>query len=373
MSRILCVEDEPALRRVLVEELALAGYETMEATNGMDGLSSILEYRPDLVLCDITMPKMNGHDLLRNLRIGHPEYADLPFVFLSALADKADVIEGRKLGADDYLTKPVDLDILLSTVESRLTQVQRMRELKQSEMDALRNQIIETLPHEFRTPLNAILGYAEMIIGEVLGPIGNRKYLEYVENIFQGGKRLHFTVEKLLALSEIACGKVKVETSHFDLVEVVEGLLCEVRSRHAEKQHDIQLKNDMPYMNISIAHNLMAQALHEILDNACKFTRIGGRIEVLIEQAEQFAIITISDTGIGMENTVLKNITSAFSQGEAGHTRSFEGLGLGLALAEKSISLIDGTIQFESARNEGTRVTICAPIGDEHNATATLS
>jgi len=173
MTRILCVEDEPALRRVLIEELVLAGYETIEADNGLDGLSAILENKPDLVLCDVTMPKMSGHDLLKNLRTGHPEHAELPFVFLSALAEKTDVITGQKMGADDYLTKPVDLDILLSTIESRLEQVERMRVLKHSEMDRLRSQIIETMPHEFRTPLNAILGYGQMLQDAVLGQMGN--------------------------------------------------------------------------------------------------------------------------------------------------------------------------------------------------------
>ena len=128
---ILCVEDEPDIRGDIAEELRDAGYETVEAANGREGLQAMTEHKPDLVLCDITMPVMNGYEMLTALRDDHPDFADLSFVFLSALADRKDIIAGRQLGADDYATKPVDFEMLLATVESRLRQVARMQTRKQ--------------------------------------------------------------------------------------------------------------------------------------------------------------------------------------------------------------------------------------------------
>ena len=128
---ILCVEDEADIRGDIVEELRDAGYATVEAANGREGLEAMAEHKPDLVLCDITMPEMNGYEMLTSLRDNHPELADLPFVFLSALADRKDIIAGRQLGADDYVTKPVDFGMLLAMVESRLRQVTRMQTRKQ--------------------------------------------------------------------------------------------------------------------------------------------------------------------------------------------------------------------------------------------------
>ncbi len=128
---ILCVEDEADIRSDIVEELRDAGYETVEAANGREGLEAIEKRKPDLVLCDITMPQMTGYQMLTALRDNHPEYADLPFVFLSALADRKDILAGRQMGADDYVTKPVDFEMLLATVESRLRQVARMEARKQ--------------------------------------------------------------------------------------------------------------------------------------------------------------------------------------------------------------------------------------------------
>jgi len=128
---ILCVEDEADIRGDIVEELRDAGYATVEAVNGREGMEAIIQHKPDLVLCDITMPEMNGYEMLTALRDNHPELADLPFVFLSALADRKDIIAGRQLGADDYVTKPVDFGMLLAMVESRLRQVVRMQTRKQ--------------------------------------------------------------------------------------------------------------------------------------------------------------------------------------------------------------------------------------------------
>lgn len=126
MPRILCVEDEAAIRAEVVEELQDAGYETLEACNGQEGLEAIQKHKPDLVISDITMPIMDGHELVKALREKHPEMAELPFIFLSALADRDHILDGKKLGADDYLTKPIDFEMLLATVESRMRQVTRM-------------------------------------------------------------------------------------------------------------------------------------------------------------------------------------------------------------------------------------------------------
>ncbi len=134
MTRILCIEDEELLREDLVEELRDAGHNVIEAGNGRSGLDIILQQHPDLVLCDINMPDMNGFELLTTLRKDHPEFDDVPFIFLPALADRKDVIAGKRLGADDYLTKPVDFELLHATIESRLRQVQRMIDRKEEQL-----------------------------------------------------------------------------------------------------------------------------------------------------------------------------------------------------------------------------------------------
>lgn len=122
MARILCIEDENEIRDDLVEELIDAGHEVFAASNGEDGLRAVEEFSPDLIISDCLMPKLTGLELFQELRRRMPEFADRPFVFLSAHADKSHVEEGMKLGANAYLTKPVDFDRLTTIVNSLLIQ-----------------------------------------------------------------------------------------------------------------------------------------------------------------------------------------------------------------------------------------------------------
>ncbi len=101
MPKILCIDDEEDLRQDIVEELQEAGYEVLEASNGKEGLQVILNDEPDLVVSDITMPVMDGYELISTLRTNHTKYDEMPFIFLSALADKENVLKGMKTGSDD--------------------------------------------------------------------------------------------------------------------------------------------------------------------------------------------------------------------------------------------------------------------------------
>lgn len=124
---ILCVEDEDQLRRDIADELAEAGYGVIEAASGAEAIERLGQARPDLVLCDISMPGLSGHDVLAALHDKGPAHAEIPFVFLSALADPRQVADGKRRGADDYLVKPIDYDLLLATIAARLRQIDRIR------------------------------------------------------------------------------------------------------------------------------------------------------------------------------------------------------------------------------------------------------
>jgi DNA-binding NarL/FixJ family response regulator len=123
---ILCIEDEDDLRTDIAEELEAANYGVLQASNGSEALSLLRKHRPDLVLCDITMPGLGGYDVLKAMR-EKGELSDIPFIFLTALADRNDVLVGKQAGADDYLVKPIDYEILLATVAARLNQVARVQ------------------------------------------------------------------------------------------------------------------------------------------------------------------------------------------------------------------------------------------------------
>jgi len=124
-KKILCIEDDRETAALIAEELVDRGYEVTVAHDGREGLAAILRTMPDLVLSDISMPVMSGFELLERLIALAPRFSKMPFVFLTALTDRDNELRGRQLGADDYVTKPIDFELLATIISARLAGVAR--------------------------------------------------------------------------------------------------------------------------------------------------------------------------------------------------------------------------------------------------------
>src|SRR5580692_8102702 len=125
-TKILCIEDDRETAALIAEELLDRGYAVILAHDGREGLAAILRTMPDLVLSDISMPAMSGFELLESLVALAPRFSKMPFVFLTALTDRDNELKGRHLGADDYVTKPIDFELLATIITARLAGVARM-------------------------------------------------------------------------------------------------------------------------------------------------------------------------------------------------------------------------------------------------------
>ncbi len=170
--KILCIEDDRDTASLICEELIDRGFEVSAAYNGRDGLAAILKEAPDLVLSDIGMPGMSGFELLRTLTSMEPRFESMPFVFLTALGDLDNELKGWHLGADDYLTKPVDYDVLAALIAARLARVARST-IWPKQVD-LREREVETLTWAAR-------GKTFWEIGEILG-LSKRTVEFHLEN-----------------------------------------------------------------------------------------------------------------------------------------------------------------------------------------------
>jgi DNA-binding response OmpR family regulator len=126
-ARLLLVEDNRESAQLIRDELADRGFSVQLSFDGRDGFAAILKHRPDLVLCDVGMPQMSGFELLEKIVASEPRFEAMPFIFLTALADRESELKGRRLGADDYVTKPIDYDRLEAIIQSRLTAAARAR------------------------------------------------------------------------------------------------------------------------------------------------------------------------------------------------------------------------------------------------------
>jgi DNA-binding response OmpR family regulator len=170
--RVLCVEDDRDMASLICEELVDRGFEVRAAFNGRDALAAILEEPPDLVLSDVGMPGMSGFELLERLTTMEPRFESMPFVFLTALGDHDSELRGWRLGADDYLTKPVDYDVLAALITARLARVARTAVWPKQV--GLREREVETLTWAAR-------GKTFWEIGEILG-LSKRTVEFHLEN-----------------------------------------------------------------------------------------------------------------------------------------------------------------------------------------------
>ena len=159
-KKILCIEDDRETAALIAEELVDRGYGVSIAHDGHEGLAAILKNTPDLVLCDISMPVMSGFELLERLTALAPRFSRMPFVFLTALTDRDNELKGRQLGADDYVTKPIDFDVLATIITARLAGVARTE---------LWPKLIELNDREIETLTWAARGKTSAEIAQILG------------------------------------------------------------------------------------------------------------------------------------------------------------------------------------------------------------
>ena len=210
MKRILVIDDDARLREHYTEILRLEGYEVLEARNGREGVERARREPPDLVLCDITMPEMNGHRVLETLR-GEPRTAHVPFVFLTGWNEREDIRTGMNLGADDYLTKPVVPDELAAAIRARL----RRAELAGSGAAGKRKSSAEAKPSELE-PLGLTPREAEVLfwvargktndeIATVLG-IGLTTVKKHLESTYSKLGVENRTTAAAMALEQMGAG-----------------------------------------------------------------------------------------------------------------------------------------------------------------------
>ena len=154
MKKILVIEDTPDILENITTILRFEKFQALTARDGQRGLQLAQEQKPDLIICDILMPGLDGYEVLIKLR-QDPTTATIPFIFLTAKASKEDWRRGMNIGADDYLTKPFTAQELLTVIRTRLEKHTEIVRRSEEKLETLRSHIGYALPHEFRTPFSS--------------------------------------------------------------------------------------------------------------------------------------------------------------------------------------------------------------------------
>src|SRR6266851_1258831 len=204
-ATILVVEDDGALLDGLHDMLELSGYHVLTARNGVEGLAVLQARLPDLIVSDINMPRMDGYQFYNQVR-ARPDWVSIPFIFLTAKSEKADVRQGKILGADDYITKPFEEADLLVAVQAKLNRRAQLDAAHSRQVADLKHTILTTLNHEFRTPLTYITTYADMLGDD---KISTDELKEFMRGIQAGSDRLRHLVEDFILLVELQTGEAQ--------------------------------------------------------------------------------------------------------------------------------------------------------------------
>ena len=364
-STILVVEDEPAILENIAETLTLEGYTVLRAVDGETGLEHALHYQPDLIVCDIMMPKVDGFGVLLRLR-NDSRTSLTPFIFLTARADRPSMRRGMEMGADDFIPKPFVPDELLKAVETQLEKFKERSHDRDRKLDALRHSIAHAVPHELRTPLTGILGCAEFLMLDYETMERQRVY-EIAELVMRSGRRLQSLVENYLLYSQLELVKTDKERMNamrstvLDYPDSLTSDIVQIITQKAERNADVTFTT-VPGA-IKIGHDNYERIIVELVENAMQFSEPGQSIEVTTSLTDDdYYRLTVTDHGRGMAQEDIASI-GAYTQF---HREFYEqqGLGLGLAIIRLLTDIHQGRFNVTSTLGEWTTVTIDLPIAE---------
>jgi two-component system cell cycle sensor histidine kinase PleC len=252
---------------------------------------------------------------------------------------------------------------------AELARKYEMEKIRAEGANKAKSEFLANMSHELRTPLNAINGFSEIMTAELFGPLGDRRYKEYVGDILSSGQHLLSVINDILDMSKIEAGKMTLRFEPLDLHDVAEDAVRLVRTR--ADAAGLRLSVDMDDLpEVEADFRALKQVLLNLLSNAVKFTPRGGAIRVfartgLDAAGEQRVQVSVQDTGIGISREDLERLASPFEQVESQHSKTHQGTGLGLALSKALIAMHGGQLEIQSEPGKGTTVSFAIALRQE--------
>lgn len=353
-TKILVIEDEQNIRENVRQLLELNDYEVVEAENGIMGIEAAHREKPDLILCDVMMPQLNGIKTLEAIRSDFM-LDTIPFIFLSAKSDIDTIREGMNLGANDFIHKPFSMAELITSVETRLGQVEKMQQKVASRITDALNSIGSVTKHEFNTPLNSIIGLSDLLL-RYPATFDEQKKTEMLTAVNESGKRLKNVVRKLSLFQELETYLQYPEqyplsgshTGSYQLSEEAQAL-----AKKYGREDDLILQIDPTVFRLH-PEDLSFMA-YELIDNAFKFSEKGQQVVVYAELEGNESRFGVRDQGIGLPAKVVDDL-KPYQQVDRAKMEQ-QGVGLGLFLTKTICELNKGNFSAQ-AQEQGTEVVL---------------
>lgn len=365
---LLVIEDnsgDARLAQEMLSEATEASFICTIAKSLKEGLWLLERRNFGVVLLDLSLPDSSGTQGVRSVR---REFPKVPIVVLTGLNDRQLASEALQVGAEDYLVKghstadAMARSILYSIDRHKAEEMLRAAKEKAELASRVKTEFLATMSHELRTPLNAIIGFSEVLLSEALGPLGNERYKEYISDIRSSGTHFLALVDELLDISRIECGRLDLEECTVDLAELIEFCLAPFEETIEAKKLSLSIGINSRSHCIYGDRRMLKKILINLLSNAVKFTPGGGKIDLKadLDDRGQF-VISVIDTGVGIDQEDLDRIVQPFERGETAFSRTHDGAGMGLALAKSLTEIHGGNLEIDSQPGRGTRVVLRLP------------
>ncbi|QPC84188.1 response regulator [Phototrophicus methaneseepsis] len=345
MKTILVIEDIDITRELIVHTLR-QDYHILEARDGIEGLEIARQHPPNLILCDIAMPDMDGYQVISELR-KDDQTASIPFIFLTAFDEREAIRYGMALGADDYLTKPFSVEELRTAVRAGLQKKALHDKHLHQKMDELRNNITTALPHELRTVVMVLEGYLQVMMDG-----SNEENQSLLLTMNQYAERLHRMSDKFLWYTELQTGVIKPADHP---LQDAHKIITEAAIKHAtslNRQDDLRLQ--LAPTALCIVPEQLSVIMRELVENACQYSEAGTPIHIVGEPNNAHYFLHIEDQGRGMTPEQIAEV-GAFMQFER-DTYEQQGTGLGLVITKRLLELNGGSLTIHSDYGQSTHV-----------------
>lgn len=362
---ILIVDDVDANVLLLKLLISKAGYKTLTAYNGLDALEIVESSKPDLILLDIMMPVMDGHEVARRLR-ENPERAEIPIIFLSALNSTQDVVQGFKLGAADYVSKPFNKDELLTRINHQISLIaaKRMISTQTEELKRTingRDKLYSVIAHDLRAPIASIRMVMEVLISGIKKESIDADMYELLIMANRLTDDSFTLLDNLLKWTKSQTGRLNtVFQDDIDIMNLVRGVVEVLRAIAKLKNITINIKGNTERV-ARIDIDMLKTALRNLISNAIKFSYEGSEVDVEIVEEPERVVIYVVDHGAGISQENQEKLFKMDSHYTSYGTDNEEGSGLGLLLCNEFVKRNGGKLNFFSKEGEGSTFSFDIP------------
>jgi len=365
---ILIVDDTPTNLGVIADYLKTYGFRIRMTRSGEKALKRVKYAPPDIILLDVMMPGIDGFETCRRLKADETS-RDIPVIFMTALVNPDDKVKGFKVGAVDYVTKPLHQEEVLARVTTHLQIRDLTRSLQKSNqelaasnqelaaLNATKDKFFSIVAHDLRGPFQPLLGTSEVFL-TMADTIPRSEIKKLGEGMYHTLKGVYDLLENLLNWSQIEQGRIEYLPDGIDLRRITKPIINLFTENAADK--DIRLQNNViEGVFVYADKNMLDMVIRNLISNALKFTPNGGQITISAgpgQPSSEFVEVSISDSGVGISQADLNKLFKLGVHHTTPGTAREKGTGLGLILCQEMVEKNGGQIWLESELGQGTTV-----------------